>query len=64
VRGVRPVTGGASERWLAAVWVRDLDGRRRLVEARLPGRAVRPRRRWGSDWPRGAPWAFVEPSRT
>ena len=31
---VRPVTSGASEQWLAAVWVRDLDGRRRLVKAR------------------------------
>jgi integrase len=38
VSWVRPVTSGASERWLAAVWVRDLDGRRRLVQARLPGR--------------------------
>ena len=35
---VRPVTSGASEQWLAAVWVRDLDGRRRLVKARRPGR--------------------------
>ena len=26
------------EQWLAAVWVRDLDGRRRLVKARRPGR--------------------------
>src|SRR5680860_1001422 len=35
---VRPVTSGAAEQWLAAVWVRDLDGRRRLVKARRPGR--------------------------
>ncbi len=35
---VRPVTSGASEQWLAAVWVRDLDGRRRLVQARRPRR--------------------------
>jgi len=35
---VRPVTRGVSEQWLAAVWVRDLDGRRRLVQARRPGR--------------------------
>ena len=35
---VRPVTSGASEQWLAAVWVRDLDGRRRMVKARRPGR--------------------------
>ena len=35
---VRPVTSGASEQWLAAVWVRDLDGGRRLVKARRPGR--------------------------
>ena len=35
---VRPVTSGASKQWLAAVWVRDLDGRRRLVKARRPGR--------------------------
>ena len=34
---VRPVTSGAAEQWLAAVWVRDLDGRRRLVKARRPG---------------------------
>ncbi|MCW2846305.1 MAG: hypothetical protein JWR90_279 [Marmoricola sp.] len=35
---VRPVTSGSAEQWLAAVWVRDLDGRRRLVKARRPGR--------------------------
>ena len=35
---VRPVTSGAAEQWLAAVWVRDLDGRRRLVKARRPRR--------------------------
>jgi hypothetical protein len=35
-RWTRPVPGG--EQWLAAVWVRDLDGRRRLVQARRPGR--------------------------
>jgi hypothetical protein len=35
---VRPVTTGAADEWLAAVWVRDLDGRRRLVQARRPGR--------------------------
>jgi integrase len=35
---VRPVSGGAAENWLASVWVRDLDGRRRLVQARRPGR--------------------------
>jgi hypothetical protein len=35
---VRPVTNGVAEQWLAAVWVRDLDGRRRLVKARRPGR--------------------------
>ena len=35
---VRPVTSGSGEQWLAAVWVRDLDGRRRLVKARRPGR--------------------------
>ena len=35
---VRPVTSGAAKQWLAAVWVRDLDGRRRLVQARRPGR--------------------------
>jgi hypothetical protein len=34
VSWVRPVTSGAAEQWLAAVWVRDLDGRRRLVKAR------------------------------
>jgi hypothetical protein len=33
---VRPVTSGAAEQWLATVWVRDLDGRRRLVQARSP----------------------------
>lgn len=35
---IRPVPGKAGEQWLAAVWVRDLDGRRRLVQARRPGR--------------------------
>ena len=35
---VRPVTSGAADQWLAAVWVRDLDGRRRLVKARRTGR--------------------------
>jgi integrase len=35
---VRPVISGGAEQWLAAVWVRDLDGRRRLVQARRPGR--------------------------
>ncbi len=35
---VRPVTSGSVEQWLAAVWVRDLVGRRRLVKARRPGR--------------------------
>ena len=35
---VRPVTSGGGEQWLAAVWVRDLDGRRRLVQARRRGR--------------------------
>ncbi len=35
---VRHVTSGAAEQWLAAVWVRGLDGRRRLVQARRPGR--------------------------
>ena len=35
---VRPVTSGAAEQWLASVWVRDLDGRRRLVQARRPRR--------------------------
>lgn len=34
---VRPVTIGVEEQWPAAVWVRDLDGRRRLVQARRPG---------------------------
>lgn len=34
---VRPVTSGGAEQWLATVWVRDLDGRRRLVQARRPG---------------------------
>ena len=31
---VRQVTSAPAEQWLAAVWVRDLDGRRRLVKAR------------------------------
>jgi hypothetical protein len=35
---VRQVASGSAELWLAAVWVRDLDGRRRLVKARRPGR--------------------------
>ena len=35
---VRPVTSGSAEQWLAAVWERDLDGRRRLVKARRTGR--------------------------
>jgi len=35
---VRPVTSGSGEQWVAAVWVRDLDGRRRLFKARRPGR--------------------------
>ena len=35
---VRQVTSGSTEQWLAAVWVRDLDGRRRLVKARRPKR--------------------------
>ncbi len=35
---VRTVTSGSAEQWLAAVWVRDLDGRRRLVKARRPSR--------------------------
>jgi integrase len=35
---IRPVPGAGGDRWLAAVWVRDLDGRRRLVQARRPGR--------------------------
>ena len=35
---VRPVTSDVAEQWLASVWVRDLDGRGRLVQARRPGR--------------------------
>ena len=35
---VRQVTSAPAEQWLAAVWVRDLDGRRRLVKARRPSR--------------------------
>ena len=35
---VRPVTSDSAEQWLAAVWVRDLDGRRRLVKARRSSR--------------------------
>lgn len=35
---VRPVTSGTAKQWLASVWVRDLDGRRRLVQARRPRR--------------------------
>lgn len=38
VSWVRPVTNGSEEQWLATVWVRDLDGRRRLVQARRTGR--------------------------
>lgn len=37
-RWARPVPGGAGEQWVAAVWMRDLDGRRGLVQARGPER--------------------------
>jgi hypothetical protein len=37
-RWTRPVPASDGDLWLAAVWVRDLDGRRRLVQARRPGR--------------------------
>ena len=60
---VRPVTSDVAEQWLASVWVRDPDGRRRLVQARGRG-AARPSRRWSSDWQAGALWAFVGLSRT
>lgn len=33
---VRRVSGSRGDQWLASVWVRDLDGRRRLVQARRP----------------------------
>ena len=35
---VRQVTSAPEEQWIAAVWVRDLDGRRRLVKARRSSR--------------------------
>ena len=34
---VRPVTSDVAEQWLASAWVRDPDGRGRLVQARQPG---------------------------